>query len=46
MADTMQFDLVSPERRLAGLAAREVQIVRVNPMENTVEPLTGFVSYR
>ena len=27
-------------------AAREVQIVRVNPMENTVEPLTGFVSYR
>ncbi|MCO6385153.1 MAG: F0F1 ATP synthase subunit epsilon [Vannielia sp.] len=26
MADTMQFDLVSPERRLASLAAREVQI--------------------
>lgn len=26
MADTMQFDLVSPERKLASLAAREVQI--------------------
>lgn len=26
MADTLQFDLVSPERRLASLAAREVQI--------------------
>ena len=26
MADTLQFDLVSPERRLAGLAVREVQI--------------------
>lgn len=26
MADTMQFDLVSPERRLASLQAREVQI--------------------
>ena len=26
MADTMQFDLVSPERRLASLAATEVQI--------------------
>ena len=26
MADTMQFDLVSPERRLASLAAREVRI--------------------
>lgn len=26
MADTMQFDLVSPERRLASVAAREVQI--------------------
>ncbi|SIO09799.1 F0F1 ATP synthase subunit epsilon [Vannielia litorea] len=26
MADTMQFDLVSPERRLASLAVREVQI--------------------
>lgn len=26
MADTMQFDLVSPERRLASFAAREVQI--------------------
>jgi F-type H+-transporting ATPase subunit epsilon len=26
MADTMQFDLVSPERRLASVAAREVRI--------------------
>lgn len=26
MADTMQFDLVSPERRLASIEAREVQI--------------------
>ncbi|MGA1180124.1 MAG: F0F1 ATP synthase subunit epsilon [Marivivens sp.] len=26
MADTLQFDLVSPERRLASVAAREVQI--------------------
>ncbi|QDC10904.1 F0F1 ATP synthase subunit epsilon [Oceanicola sp. D3] len=26
MADTMQFDLVSPERRLASLAAKAVQI--------------------
>jgi F-type H+-transporting ATPase subunit epsilon len=26
MADTLQFDLVSPERRLASLKAREVQI--------------------
>ena len=26
MADTMQFDLVSPERRLASVQAREVQI--------------------
>lgn len=26
MADTVQFDLVSPERKLASLAAREVQI--------------------
>ena len=26
MADAMQFDLVSPERRLASLTAREVQI--------------------
>jgi len=26
MADTMQFDLVSPEKSLASLAAREVQI--------------------
>jgi F-type H+-transporting ATPase subunit epsilon len=26
MADTMQFDLVSPERRLASLRAREVRI--------------------
>lgn len=26
MADTVQFDLVSPERRLASVAAREVQI--------------------
>jgi F-type H+-transporting ATPase subunit epsilon len=26
MADAMQFDLVSPERRLASLSAREVQI--------------------
>ncbi|MCL4107744.1 UNVERIFIED_CONTAM: hypothetical protein GTU68_022205 [Idotea baltica] len=26
MADTLQFDLVSPERRLASLAATEVQI--------------------
>lgn len=26
MADTMQFDLVSPERRLASFPAREVQI--------------------
>ena len=26
MADTMQFDLVSPERRLASLTAREVRI--------------------
>ncbi len=26
MADTMQFDLVSPEKRLASLAAREVRI--------------------
>jgi len=26
MADTMQFDLVSPERKLASFAAREVQI--------------------
>lgn len=26
MAETVQFDLVSPERRLASLAAREVQI--------------------
>lgn len=26
MADTMQFDLVSPERRLASLTAREVQL--------------------
>ena len=26
MADSMQFDLVSPERRLASLAVREVQI--------------------
>lgn len=26
MADTLQFELVSPERRLAALAAREVQI--------------------
>ena len=26
MADTMQFDLVSPERRLASMKAREVQI--------------------
>lgn len=26
MADTMQFDLVSPERRLASLQAREVRI--------------------
>ncbi len=26
MADTMQFDLVAPERRLASLTAREVQI--------------------
>lgn len=26
MADTMQFDLVSPERKLASYAAREVQI--------------------
>ncbi|MDF1873261.1 F0F1 ATP synthase subunit epsilon [Vannielia sp.] len=26
MADTMQFDLVSPERRLASLSVREVQI--------------------
>lgn len=26
MADTMQFDLVSPERRLASVAATEVQI--------------------
>lgn len=26
MADTVQFDLVAPERRLASLAAREVQI--------------------
>jgi len=26
MADTMQFDLVSPERRLASLEAREVRI--------------------
>ncbi|EYD77569.1 ATP synthase epsilon chain [Rubellimicrobium mesophilum DSM 19309] len=26
MADTMQFDLVSPERRLSSLQAREVQI--------------------
>lgn len=26
MADTMQFDLVSPERRLASLAVREVRI--------------------
>ncbi|MEM8630983.1 MAG: F0F1 ATP synthase subunit epsilon [Pseudomonadota bacterium] len=26
MADTMQFDLVSPERRLASLTVREVQI--------------------
>ncbi len=26
MADTMQFDLVSPERRLASVEAREVQI--------------------
>ncbi len=26
MADTMQFDLVSPERRLASFEAREVQI--------------------
>ena len=26
MADTLQFDLVSPERRLASFEAREVQI--------------------
>lgn len=26
MADTMQFDLVSPERRLASITAREVQL--------------------
>jgi F-type H+-transporting ATPase subunit epsilon len=48
MADTLQFDLVSPERRLASLRAREVQIPGVDgdltampghaPMITTLRP--------
>jgi F-type H+-transporting ATPase subunit epsilon len=48
MADTLQFDLVSPERRLASLKAREVQIPGVEgdltampghaPMITTLRP--------